>query len=151
LVFVRSGERLKVLEKLLREHGGTATIVFVRTRRDAAFLGKELQKKGIGAKAIHGDLSQRQRENVMRAFREGKVKVLVATDVAARGIDIKNVGLVINYELPEDPESYIHRIGRTGRAGRKGVAISLVAGSEKKRLYRIKGLKGIRPERFGDG
>ena len=150
LVFVRSGERLKVLEKLLREHGGTATIVFVRTRRDAAFLGKELQKKGIGAKAIHGDLSQRQRENVMRAFREGKVKVLVATDVAARGIDIKNVGLVINYELPEDPESYIHRIGRTGRAGRKGVAISLVAGSEKKRLYRIKGLKGIRPERFGD-
>jgi len=84
----------------------------------------------------------------MKAFREGRVKVLVATDVAARGIDIKDVGLVINYELPENPESYVHRIGRTGRAGREGVAISLVTESEKRRLYRIKGLKGVRPERF---
>ena len=84
----------------------------------------------------------------MKTFREGKVKTLVATDVAARGIDIRDVGLVINYELPENPESYVHRIGRTGRAGKEGMAISLVAENEKRRLYRIKGLKGIRPEKF---
>lgn len=148
LIFVKSEEKLRALEKLLKEHRGTATIVFVKTKRDAAEIERELQRRGIDAKAIHGDLSQRQRENVMRAFRDGKVKVLVATDVAARGIDIKDVGLVINYELPENPESYVHRIGRTGRAGREGLAISLVAESERRRLYRIKGLKGIRGEKF---
>ncbi len=148
VLFVRSEDKLKALERILRENEGTSTIVFVKTKRDAADVERELQKRGINARAIHGDLSQRQRENVMRAFREGKVKVLVATDVAARGIDVKNVGLVINYELPENPESYVHRIGRTGRAGREGTAISLVAEPEKRRMYRIKGLKGVKPERF---
>ena len=148
VLLVRSEDKLKALEKILRENEGTATIVFVKTKRDAADVERELQRRGINARAIHGDLSQRQRENVLRAFREGKVKVLVATDVAARGLDIKDVGLVINYELPENPESYVHRIGRTGRAGREGTAISLVAEPEKRRMYRIKGLKGIRPERF---
>ncbi|WP_456435866.1 DEAD/DEAH box helicase [Thermovibrio ammonificans] len=148
IILVRSEDKIKALEKLLKEHEGVSTIVFVKTKRDAADIEKELQRRGINARAIHGDLSQRQREFVMRAFREGKVKVLVATDVAARGIDIKDVGLVINYELPENPESYVHRIGRTGRAGREGLAISLVAEPEKRRLYRIKGLKGVRPERF---
>ncbi len=148
VLLVRSEDKLKALEKLLKEHKGTATIVFVKTKRDAADVERELQKRGIDAKAIHGDLTQRQREFVMKSFREGKVKTLVATDVAARGIDIKDVGLVINYELPENPESYVHRIGRTGRAGREGVAISLVADGEKRRMYRIKGLKGVRPERF---
>ena len=145
---VRSEDKLKALEKILRENSETAAIVFVKTKRDAADVEKELQRRGINARAIHGDLSQRQRENVLRAFREGKVKVLVATDVAARGLDIKNVGLVVNYELPENPESYVHRIGRTGRAGREGVAISLVAEPEKRRMYRIKGLKGVKLERF---
>ena len=148
ILLVRSEDKLKALEKLLKEHEGVSTIVFVKTKRDAAEIEKELQKRGINARAIHGDLSQRQRETVMKLFKEGKVKVLVATDVAARGIDIKNVGLVINYELPENPESYVHRIGRTGRAGREGTAISLVAESEKRRMYRIKGLKNVRPERF---
>ncbi len=148
VLLVRSEDKLKALEKILKENEGTATIVFVKTKRDAADIERELQRRGINARAIHGDLSQRQRENVLRAFREGKVKVLVATDVAARGLDIKDVGLVINYELPENPESYVHRIGRTGRAGREGTAISLVAEPEKRRMYRIKGLKGIRPERF---
>ncbi|MEO2082806.1 MAG: DEAD/DEAH box helicase [Desulfurobacteriaceae bacterium] len=148
VLLVRREDKLKALEKLLKEHKGTATIVFVKTKRDAADVERELQKRGIDAKAIHGDLTQRQREFVMKSFREGKVKTLVATDVAARGIDIKDVGLVINYELPENPESYVHRIGRTGRAGREGVAISLVADGERRRMYRIKGLKGVRPERF---
>ncbi|ADY73791.1 DEAD/DEAH box helicase domain protein [Desulfurobacterium thermolithotrophum DSM 11699] len=148
IIFVKSEDKLKALEKLLKEHQGTSTIVFVKTKRDAAEIEKELQKRSINARAIHGDLSQRQRENVMKAFKEGKVKTLVATDVAARGIDIKDVGLVINYELPENPESYVHRIGRTGRAGREGTAISLVADNEKRRIYRIKGLKHIKPEKF---
>ncbi len=148
VLLVRSEDKLKALEKILKENEGTATIVFVKTKRDAADIERELQRCGINARAIHGDLSQRQRENVLKAFREGRVKVLVATDVAARGLDIKDVGLVINYELPENPESYVHRIGRTGRAGREGTAISLVAEPEKRRMYRIKGLKGIRPERF---
>jgi len=148
ILLVRSEDKIKALEKLLKENEGVSTIVFVKTKRDAAEIEKELQKRGINARAIHGDLSQRQRENVMRLFKEGKVKVLVATDVAARGIDIKDVGLVINYELPENPESYVHRIGRTGRAGREGTAISLVAESEKRRMYRIKGLKNVKPERF---
>jgi len=148
ILLVRSEDKLKALEKLLKEHEGVSTIVFVKTKRDAAEIEKELQKRGVNARAIHGDLSQRQRETVMKLFKEGKVKVLVATDVAARGIDIKDVGLVINYELPENPESYVHRIGRTGRAGKEGTAISLVAESEKRRMYRIKGLKNVRPERF---
>ncbi|MEO2066300.1 MAG: DEAD/DEAH box helicase [Desulfurobacteriaceae bacterium] len=148
IYLVRSEDKLKALEKLLKENRDTSTIVFVKTKRDAAEIEKELQKRGINARAIHGDLSQRQRETVMRSFKEGRVKVLVATDVAARGIDIKDVGLVINYELPENPESYVHRIGRTGRAGKEGTAISLVAENEKRRMYRIKGLKGVRPERF---
>jgi len=148
LLLVDSKDRLKVLEKVLRENSNVSTIVFVRTKRDAAFVEKELRERGVNARAIHGDLSQRQRETVMRLFREGKVKVLVATDVAARGIDIKNVGLVVNYEHPENPESYVHRIGRTGRAGREGTAISLVAEGEKRRVYRIKGLRNVRFERF---
>ncbi|WP_457678311.1 DEAD/DEAH box helicase [Thermovibrio sp.] len=148
LLLIRSEDRLRALEKILRENEGTSTIVFVKTKRDASTVERELQRRGINARAIHGDLSQRQRETVMKLFKEGKVKVLVATDVAARGIDIKDVGLVINYELPENPESYVHRIGRTGRAGREGVAISLVAEGEKRRLYRIKGLRNVRLEKF---
>ena len=148
ILLVRSQDKLKALEKLLKEYEGTSTIVFVKTKRDAAEVEKELQKRGINARAIHGDLSQRQRETVMKLFKEGKVKVLVATDVAARGIDIKDVGLVINYELPENPESYVHRIGRTGRAGREGTAISLVSEGERRRIYRIKGLKNVKQERF---
>ncbi len=148
LLLVDSKDRLKVLEKLLKENSRVPTIVFVRTKKDAALLEKELRDRGINARAIHGDLSQRQRETVMGLFRKGKVNVLVATDVAARGIDIKNVGLVVNYELPENPESYVHRIGRTGRAGREGTAISLVAENEKRRVYRIKGLRNVKFERF---
>jgi ATP-dependent RNA helicase DeaD len=84
----------------------------------------------------------------MNGFRKGFVKTLVATDVAARGIDIKDVGLVVNYELPENPEIYVHRIGRTGRAGKEGTAISLVTESEKRRMYRIKGLSSVKRENF---
>ncbi|WP_456395173.1 DEAD/DEAH box helicase [Desulfurobacterium sp.] len=148
ILFVKNNDRLKALIKLLKDNKGETTIVFVKTRRDAADLERSLQGKGIDAKAIHGNLTQRQRENVMNAFRKGKVKVLVATDVAARGIDVKDVGMVINYELPENPEIYVHRIGRTGRAGREGTAISLVTNNEKNRMYRIKELNKVKKEKF---
>ncbi|OMH39915.1 DEAD/DEAH box helicase [Desulfurobacterium indicum] len=148
ILFVKDNDRLKALTKLLKDNKDETTIVFVKTRRDAADLERRLQEKGIDAKAIHGNLTQRQRENVMNAFRKGRVKVLVATDVAARGIDVKDVGIVINYELPENPEIYVHRIGRTGRAGREGTAISLVTDNEKNRMYRIKGLNRVKKEKF---
>jgi len=148
VIFVRSEEKLNALVRILNENRGVPTIVFVKTKRDAADIERRLQERGIKARAIHGDLSQRQREYVMNGFRKGYVKTLVATDVAARGIDVKDVGLVINYELPENPEIYVHRIGRTGRAGREGEAISLVAEPEKRRMYRIKGLSSVRKERF---
>ncbi len=148
LVFVRRNEKFKALLKILRDIGNASVLIFVKTKKDAAEIGAKLVQKGINAKAIHGDLTQRQREYVMNAFRHGKVKVLVATDVAARGIDIKNIGFVINYELPENPDIYIHRIGRTGRAGTEGTAISLVSDAEKRRMYRIKSLKNIRGEKF---
>ena len=148
IIFVRNEDRLKALEKILKEYKGVPAIVFVKTKRDAAEVEKKLQERGINAKAIHGDISQRQREFVMNSFRKGRTDVLVATDVAARGIDIKDVGLVVNYELPENPESYVHRIGRTGRAGKEGTAISLVTDSEKRRMYKIKSLKGVRGTKF---
>ncbi len=148
ILFVKSGDKLSALTKLLKEKKGETTIVFVKTRKDAADLERSLQHKGIEARAIHGNLTQRQRETVMNAFRKGRVKVLVATDVAARGIDVKDVGMVINYELPENPEIYVHRIGRTGRAGREGVAISLVSDREKGRMYKIKALSRVKKEKF---
>jgi len=148
VLFLKSGEKLEALVRILSENKDVPTIVFVRTKRDAAEIEKKLRERGIKARAIHGDLSQRQREFVMNGFRKGFVKTLVATDVAARGIDIKDVGLVVNYELPENPEIYVHRIGRTGRAGKEGTAISLVTESEKRRMYRIKGLSSVKRENF---
>ncbi len=148
VVFLKSSEKLDALMKILQENRDVPKIVFVKTKKDAADIERKLREKGIKAKAIHGDLSQRQREYVMNSFRKGYVKTLVATDVAARGIDIKDVGLVINYELPENPEIYVHRIGRTGRAGKEGLAISLVTEGEKRRMYRIKGLSSVKKERF---
>jgi len=148
LFLVRNEEKLKALEKILRNNAEKLSIVFVKTKKDAAHIGNELKNLGFSADAIHGDLSQRQRERVMKAFRMGKIRILVATDVASRGIDIRNVELVVNFELPENPESYVHRIGRTGRAGRRGIAISLVSENEKNRIYRIRKLKNVNLEKF---
>jgi superfamily II DNA/RNA helicase len=100
--------------------------VFCRTKRSADQVASTLTTKGFAAAAIHGDLGQSQRERAMRAFRSGKVDVLVATEVAARGLDVEDVTHVINYECPEDEKAYLHRIGRTGRAGREGVAVTFV-------------------------
>ena len=100
-------------------------------------LAKRLQKRGYSADGLHGDLSQNQRDSVMRKFRDGSIDVLVATDVAARGLDVSGVTHVINFDLPQDPESYVHRIGRTGRAGKEGTAWSFVTPREMDHLHFI--------------
>ncbi|RKD24296.1 RNA helicase [Ammoniphilus oxalaticus] len=112
-------------------------IVFCRTKRGVDELTDALQERGYLADGLHGDLSQAQRDRVMKGFRDSTIELLVATDVAARGIDVGNVTHVINYDIPQDPESYVHRIGRTGRAGRKGIALTLVTPREMKQLMTI--------------
>jgi superfamily II DNA/RNA helicase len=119
-------DKIEVLARVLQAEGRGLTIVFSRTKRSADQVASALTAKGFAAAAVHGDLGQGQRERAMRAFRSGKVDVLVATDVAARGLDVDDVTHVVNYECPEDEKAYLHRIGRTGRAGRDGVAVTFV-------------------------
>jgi len=119
-------DKVEVLARILQAEGRGLTIVFCRTRRSCDQVATTLTTKGFAAAAVHGDLGQSQRERAMRAFRAGKVDVLVATDVAARGLDVDDVTHVVNYECPEDEKAYLHRIGRTGRAGRDGVAVTFV-------------------------
>ncbi len=122
----REHEKVEALSRILDIEAADRAIVFCRTKQRVDELTEALQARGYSAEAIHGDLNQSQRTRVMKRFRDGVSEILVATDVAARGLDIEGVSHVVNYDLPQDPESYVHRIGRTGRAGRTGTAISLV-------------------------
>ena len=119
-------DKVELLAKVLQAKDRGLTIIFTRTKRTAAKVADELMDRGFAAAPIHGDLGQGAREQALRAFRNGKVDILVATDVAARGIDVENVTHVVNYQCPEDEKTYLHRTGRTGRAGQTGVAITLV-------------------------
>ncbi|WP_372492075.1 DEAD/DEAH box helicase [Kineosporia corallincola] len=119
-------DKVEMLARLLQAEGRGLSIIFTRTKRTAAKIADELADRGFAAAAIHGDLGQGAREQALRAFRNGKIDVLVATDVAARGIDVENVTHVVNYACPEDEKTYLHRIGRTGRAGNTGVAVTFV-------------------------
>ncbi len=119
-------DKVEMLARILQARGRGLTMVFTRTKRTAAKVAEELSARGFAAAAVHGDLGQGARERSLRAFRHGKVDVLVATDVAARGIDVDGVTHVVNFQCPEDEKTYIHRIGRTGRAGNSGVAVSFV-------------------------
>lgn len=123
--FLTKENKLKLLSEILMRGEVQSALVFTRTKHGADQVVRKLLKDNISAKAIHGNKSQRNRENALKSFREGTTKALVATDIAARGIDVDLVTHVINFNLPEDPKSYVHRIGRTARAGREGVAISL--------------------------
>jgi len=134
---VDSRDKFKKLTEVLSQNEAEKVIIFTQTKIEADELTERLNEEGFNASAIHGDFSQKKRETVLHNFRTGKLKILVATDVAARGLDIKGVDLVINYGLPRDAESYIHRIGRTGRAGREGTAISIMTPSEDKQLQNI--------------
>lgn len=116
----------ELVGRILRAEGRGRTVIFTKTKRSAAKLTDELLDRGFAAGAIHGDLNQGAREQALRAFRKGKIDILVATDVAARGIDVEDVTHVINYQCPEDEKTYLHRVGRTGRAGKEGTAVTLV-------------------------
>src|SRR5215469_6049708 len=119
-------DKIEMLARVLQATGRGLTMVFCRTKRTADQVAEALTTRGFAAAAVHGDLGQAQRERALRAFRHGKVDVLVATEVAARGLDVEDVTHVVNYECPDDDKAYLHRIGRTGRAGRTGVAVTFV-------------------------
>lgn len=131
-------ERDDALIRLLDFESPKKAIVFTRTKKETQELSEKLANKGYLAKALHGDMEQKERLNTINGFKKGGCPILVATDVAARGLDISGISHVINYHIPYNPENYIHRIGRTGRAGQKGVAITLVTPLEFKELRRIK-------------
>lgn len=144
-VMVGTGDKQRMLEHLLRGDEVSRAIVFTRTKHGANKVARKLENAGIGAEAIHGNKSQGARQRALQSFKNGDSRVLVATDIAARGIDIDAVSHVINYELPHEPESYVHRIGRTGRAGATGAAWSLVDPSERNRLRAVEKLIKFRP------
>jgi superfamily II DNA/RNA helicase len=121
-----SMDKDEVVGRILQAEGRGKTVIFVRTKRASARVAEELSDRGFSAAPLHGDMSQEARERSMNAFREGKKEILVATEVAARGIDVDDVTHVINYSVPEDEKAYLHRIGRTGRAGKLGVAVTFV-------------------------
>ena len=123
-------DKFEALTRLLDSHSPELAIVFGRTKSRVDELAEALSIRGYTAEGIHGDLSQAKRMSVLRKFKSGSIDVLVATDVAARGLDISGVTHVYNFDIPQDPESYVHRIGRTGRAGKQGMAVTLVTPRE---------------------
>jgi ATP-dependent RNA helicase DeaD len=133
----RGWSKIKVLQPLLEIEALESAIIFVRTKQTAAELTAKLQEAGQTVDEYHGNLSQIQRERLVQRFREGKIKLVVATDIAARGLDVENLSHVINYDLPDNAETYIHRIGRTGRAGKTGTAISIVEPIDRRLLRQI--------------
>jgi superfamily II DNA/RNA helicase len=148
LLVESQGAKLDELVTSLAAEEPSRSLVFVRTKRGADRLVKRLKAQKVEAVAMHGDKSQRQRENALARFERGEVMTLVATDVAARGIDVPDVMRVINYDAPEDQAAYVHRIGRTGRAGRTGTGISFVLADEVKEMRRIARSLGLD---FGEG
>ena len=134
---VREKDKVAALCRLFEKEDATRTLIFTRTRVSTGELVNALSTRGYAAEALNGDLSQDSREQVMGRFRNHQIRIMVATDVAARGLDIDDISHVVNFDLPQDPEVYVHRIGRTGRAGKTGVAISLVTPNERWRINRF--------------
>ncbi|THH41275.1 DEAD/DEAH box helicase [Neolewinella litorea] len=134
---VKGAHRFSLLKLLVELDPDMYAVIFCRTRREVDGVAEDLRFAGHAADALHGDMSQAQRDDVMKRFRKGRIKLLVATDVAARGLDVSDLTHVINYNLPDAPEVYVHRSGRTGRAGKEGVAVSIVTGREVRKLRDI--------------
>jgi ATP-dependent RNA helicase DeaD len=141
--------RFEALNRIIDSETIQQVIIFCRTRRGTDQLADRLRDRGHAVDALHGDLEQRQRDRVMFSFRQGDIDLLVATDVAARGLDVQSITHVINYDIPTDPESYVHRIGRTGRAGRSGIAMTMIHPKERRTLAQIERLTGVRMQRRG--
>ncbi len=142
IAFVEMDDKRFFLERLINEHPDSKMLVFVRTKVRAERVLKALERVGIQSQTIHGDKDQEDRLQVMRSFRDGVVKVLIATDISARGIDIPNVDYVVNYDMPEPPENYVHRIGRTGRGVSKGRAVAFCSPEEQPLLRDIENYIG---------
>jgi ATP-dependent RNA helicase RhlE len=142
--FVDVPTKMPLLATLLQADDIDRVLVFTRTKHGANRVAEGLIRAGFSASAIHGNKSQNARERTLSGFKNGEIRVVVATDIAARGIDIKDLSHVINYDVPEDPESYVHRIGRTGRAGRSGVALSFCSPQERPDLHTIEKLTRLR-------
>ncbi len=142
--FVEKSEKSKLLIQLLQDKSIPRSLVFTRTKHGADKLVKQLSRTGIHSAAIHGNKSQQSRQRALEDFKSSKIRVLVATDIASRGIDIDELPHVVNYELPNIPETYVHRIGRTGRAGKEGGAISFCGNDEVEHLKGIQKLIGFR-------
>src|SRR4051794_17968547 len=154
--YVEVGDREKpeALARVLKEERPEQAIIFVRTKIGADRLQRSLNDKGVRVKALHGDMSQGQRDGVMIAFKDGRERLLVATDIAARGLDISGVSHVVNYDMPNSPEVYVHRIGRTGRVGRSGRAITLVTPRQARELDAVRKHANTEIEKWspnGDG
>ncbi|GAB4524701.1 MAG: DEAD/DEAH box helicase [Pleurocapsa sp.] len=133
----RGWQKIKALQPILEIEEPESAIIFVRTKRTASELTSKLQEAGHSVDEYHGNLSQMQRERLVKRFREGKIRMVVATDIAARGLDVQDLSHVINYDLPDNTETYIHRIGRTGRAGKNGTAIALAQYGDRRLLRQI--------------
>jgi len=135
---INERERDDAIVKLLETEDTDKCIIFCRMKREVDRLSEHLSALGFNAKGLHGDMEQRERDEMIKEYRRNQIKIMVATDVASRGLDVKNVSHVFNYHIPFDPQSYVHRIGRTGRAGKRGQAITLVSTEEFKELQRIR-------------
>jgi ATP-dependent RNA helicase DeaD len=144
---VQASDRYEVVKRIADINPNIYGIVFCRTRRETKDIASKLVYDGYNADALHGDLSQSQRDDVMRKFRKGQLQLLVATDVASRGLDVNDLSHIINFNLPDDPEVYTHRSGRTGRAGRKGISIAIVHSREARKVRDIEKLSGVRFEK----
>ncbi|HEX7832538.1 MAG TPA: DEAD/DEAH box helicase [Thermoanaerobaculia bacterium] len=140
---VSEGQKLEVLTQILELHPAEAVLIFRRTKTGAAELAEKLEARGFAAVAMHGDMTQPLRESVIRRLRAGQVEIVVATDVAARGLDVEQIEHVVNYDVPYDVEAYVHRIGRTGRAGRSGMATMFITPRERRMMREIEKFTGL--------
>jgi ATP-dependent RNA helicase RhlE len=139
---VRDDQKEKLITRLLKEFDYSSVLIFASTKDNVKHLGRLLPKLGLPSKAIHSDLEQTEREEILREFRNKQLKLLIGTDVLSRGIDVEGIGLVVNYDVPPDPEDYIHRIGRTARAESTGHAITFVNERDQRRFFQIEKLIG---------
>ncbi|HET9051020.1 MAG TPA: DEAD/DEAH box helicase [Candidatus Dormibacteraeota bacterium] len=139
-------DKVDALSRILDRPDVTIALIFTETKRNADLLEAQLQRRGYAVALLHGDLSQRERDSAMLRFREGAVRILIATNVAARGLDIDDISHVVNFDVPQTPEEYLHRVGRTGRAGREGVAVTLITPSEILRLREVERMARTRIE-----